>query len=169
LPAGAEIGLRVHYKKTWQFEGQAISDRSTVGLYFASERDPRELLKLPIASPAGSGKQGDTLTFSRTIDNDVQVLALRPEQLPPNITVQVQAVRPDGSQVPMIRLNTRPDWSRRYWLEEPISLPRGSRIEVAANLANPDLLSEAFGGIAPDHTPEPPGPIEVVVNVARAK
>lgn len=37
LPAGAEIVVRVHYKKTWKYEGTAMTDRSIVGLYF---RDP---------------------------------------------------------------------------------------------------------------------------------
>jgi hypothetical protein len=39
LPAGAELVLRVHYKKTWKDEGQAMTDRSTIGLYFASGRE----------------------------------------------------------------------------------------------------------------------------------
>jgi mono/diheme cytochrome c family protein len=169
LPPGAELGLRIHYKKTWQFEGQAIADRSTIGLYFAPGNEAQELLTLPIALPAANAAgQNETLTFNRTIDTAVQALALRPEQLPPNITVQVQAARPDGSQVPMLRLNTRADWSRRYWLENPVPLPRGSRIEVVANLANPDLLSEAFGPLAPTRKVEP-GPIELVVNIVADK
>ena len=37
LPAGAEIVTRIHYKKTWKYEGQALTDRSSVGLYFAGK------------------------------------------------------------------------------------------------------------------------------------
>ena len=168
LPAGAELGVRIHYKKTWQFEGQAIADRSTIGLYFAPENGAQELLTVPVTSAASAVSRGQKVTFSRTIDSDMKVVALRPEQVPPNISVQVEAVRPDGSRAPMIRLNTRPDWSRRYWLENPIELPRGSRIEVVADLENPDLLSEAFGAISPSRTPPPGGPIEVVINVVPA-
>ena len=32
LPLGAQIGVRIHYKKTWQFEGKPVTDRSTIGL-----------------------------------------------------------------------------------------------------------------------------------------
>lgn len=39
LPAGAQLGLRVHYKKTWKYEGIAMTDRTAVGLYFA-DRQP---------------------------------------------------------------------------------------------------------------------------------
>jgi hypothetical protein len=137
LPAGAELGVRVHYKKTWQFEGKELKDKSTVGIYFGGA-DSQELLGVPLTSPAPSGR---TLTFAHTIGQDVQALGIRTDDLPPNITVQVRALLPDGSAAPMIRLNTRPDWARRYWFERPISLPRGSRIEVSANFDNPDLLS----------------------------
>ena len=42
LPPHAELTVRVHYKKTWQAEGQSPKDKSTVGLYFApSPRRPR--------------------------------------------------------------------------------------------------------------------------------
>jgi hypothetical protein len=168
LPAGAELGVRIHYKKTWQFEGQAIADRSTVGLYFARANDAQQVFTVPVTAPAGAVPQDRTVTFGQTIDGDMQVVALRPEQVPPDITVQVEAVRPDGSRAPLIRLNTRPDWSRRYWLETPIALPRGSRIEVVADFENPDILSEAFGAIAPSRTPPAPRPIELAVNVVTA-
>ena len=35
LEPGSELIARIHYKKTWKFEGKAMSDRSTVGFYFA--------------------------------------------------------------------------------------------------------------------------------------
>ncbi|OLD18317.1 MAG: hypothetical protein AUJ01_07710 [Acidobacteria bacterium 13_1_40CM_3_65_5] len=130
LPAGAELVVRIHYKKTWQFEGQPIADRSTVGVYFAPDKEAQELLAVPIVSPPPTTARDQILTFTRTIDEDVQALAMRPEDVPPNITLQMTAVLPDGSHAPMIKLNTRPDWARRYWFEKPIALPRGSRIEL---------------------------------------
>ena len=92
------------------------------------------------------------MTFTQTIDQDVQALAISPDQVPPNITLQMEAVRPDGSRAPIIRLNTRADWNRRYWFERPLALPRGSRIEVTATLRDPDLLSAAFA--APNSSKE---------------
>src|SRR5207302_2058971 len=107
LPAGSELNVRIHYKKTWQFERQAMADRSTVGVYFAPRQSPQELFTLPIASPATVAAKDRTLTFSRTIDQDLQALALSPDQVPANITLQVQAILPDGSRAPMIRSRTR--------------------------------------------------------------
>ena len=144
LPAGAEIGVRIHYKKTWQFEGKPLTDRSTIGVYFApSGQTAQELLSVPLDSPAAAGAD-QTVRFSRTLGEDVQALALSPDKVPGNISLQVEAIKPDGSRVPMIRLNTRADWDRRYWFEKPMTLPRGTRVEVTANLQDPDMLSAAF-------------------------
>jgi len=165
LPAGAQLGVRIHYKKTWQFEGKALSDRSTVGVYFAPAKDARELMMLPIDSPAGAGAQKQTTTFSRTLGEDVRAVALSPDNVPPNITLQVEAVRPDGSRTPMIRLNTRADWDRRYWFEKPLALARGTKIEVTANFEDPDLLSAAFAAPGTAAAPQRQGPMRLTLNV----
>jgi hypothetical protein len=160
LPAGAEVVARIHYKKTWQYEGKPMADRSTVGIYFAEAGAAQEITALTLTSPtqppagagpaksdgSDAGKDHQTMTFSRTLDEDVRALALSPDEVPDNITLQVEAVRPDGSRAPMIRLAGRPDWSRRYWFMQPLTLPRGTRIEVTANLEDPDLMAAAFGG-----------------------
>lgn len=164
LPAGAELGVRIHYKKTWQFEGKPLSDRSTVGIYFAPVQTAQQLLAIPIASekPPAAGSD-HTFTFAQTIDQDVQALALSADQVLPNITLQVEAIRPDGSHAPMIRLNTRADWDRRYWFERPIALPRGTRVQVTANLQDPDLMSAAFSSsTAP---PAATSPLRVMLSV----
>jgi hypothetical protein len=173
LPAGAQIGVRIHYKKTWQFEGKALTDRSTVGLYFAQAGNTQELLALPIDSataPAPANGADQTVRFSRTLAEDVQALALSPDKVPGNISLQVEAVKPDGSRVPMIRLNTRADWDRRYWFEKPMALPRGTRVEVTANLQDPDMLSAAFTS-TPNATAAPAraSSMHLTLNVVPAK
>jgi len=91
--------------------------------------------------------------------------------VPPNITLQVEAVRPDGSRAPMIRLNTRADWTRRYWFERPVALPRGTRIEVVATLRDPDLLSTAFAAptASPNANADRPSAVRLSLNVIPAQ
>jgi hypothetical protein len=48
------------------------------------------------------------------------------------VGLRVEAVRPDGSRVELIRFHPQPDWARRYWFAHPISLPRGTRLEAVA-------------------------------------
>lgn len=169
LPANAELTVRVHYKKTWQFEGKAMKDASTIGLYFAPENTARPLLVVPIAAPAGASPSNQKITFTQTIDQDVTALAVTPDQVAPNITVQAQAVLPGGQRTPIIRLNTRADWTRRYWFEKPIALPRGTKIEVVADLEDPDILSAAYGGALAPKPSTPPLPMRLSLNVVRAQ
>jgi hypothetical protein len=35
LAPASRLVVRIHYKKTWKYEGQPMTDRSTIGLYFA--------------------------------------------------------------------------------------------------------------------------------------
>src|SRR3989442_4567418 len=143
LPAHAELVLRIHYKKTWQYEGTAVSDRSQVGLYFARRPGDREVRTLALT---GTAPPGGPVTFSRALDREIEALALRADAGQPDVTLQIEAVRPNGSRIPMIRLTPRPDWQRRYWFERPLSLPRGSRIDVTTRQSGP-----ASAGAAPIH------------------
>ncbi len=130
MPAGADVVVRVHYRKTWITEGQEFMDQSRIGLYFA-EGDAAAIESIVIASPADD--TGQTISFSQAIDGDMQVLAILPEIEIEAKDVQVVAVTPDGSRVPMLFLR-EPDtaWPTRYWFDAPITLPRGTTIEVEA-------------------------------------
>jgi len=127
LPAEARLRLRIHYKKTWQDERVAKSDRSAVGLYFAD-------------APA-SGHELEEIVVERERDlaDSVTIAAIRPMLDQPYAIVDVHAQRPEGSRVPLLRLRApHPEWPRRYWLAHPMELPRGSRVEVTVTPAAPD-------------------------------
>ncbi len=132
LPAAARLTLRVHYKKTWKYEGTPMADRSTIGLYFADRPSLRPIRTLTMSSDAIPAAADETITFSRLLREDVQALALRPAINQPNVELQVEAVRPDGTRIPMLRLNNRADWVRRYWFDQPITLSKGTRLEASA-------------------------------------
>jgi hypothetical protein len=139
LPAGAEIGVRVHYKKTWEYERTAMTDRSSVRVYFAAGPAPElRALTLSVVAPDASAglPKPQRLSFSRTVDEDLQALALYPDSGLANVDLHLEAIRPDGSHIDLIRFRPQPGWARRYWFERPISLPRGSRIEAVATFAD---------------------------------
>jgi hypothetical protein len=141
-----------------------MTDRSTVGLYFASQSDAHEMLALPIMGAPAAAAADRTVTFSQPLSEDVDAIALVPEQVPANIVLSADAVLPNGTRTPIIKLNTRADWVRRYWFASPIALPRGTRINVVAKLDDPDLLSTAFAvGSAPK--PVPSAPIRLRLDV----
>lgn len=130
LPAGAELLVRIRYKKTWQYERKELRDRSTIGLYFARETSgPVRALAITgrmSSQSAAPGKQ----SFSQTIDENVHAVAVYPNEHPPNAGIVVTAVAPDGSRRELIAFHPRRDWARRYWFQEPIPLTRGTTLET---------------------------------------
>jgi hypothetical protein len=114
LPAGAELTVRVHYRKTWEYERKELNDRSAIGVYFAKE--PATVVRKIVA--------GSTIT------DDMRAIAIYPQSGLANTTVSVVAERPDGSRVELIAFHPRPDWARRYWFVEPIPLSRNTKVTV---------------------------------------
>src|SRR3954466_14727729 len=92
LPAGAELVARIRYKKTWSYEGKAMADRSTIGIYFAATSDASELTALPVADQTLQTAKGQTFTVTRTLDQDVRAYAIDPAQVPDDVSLQMDAV-----------------------------------------------------------------------------
>jgi len=137
LKPGANVRLRLFYKKPWQDEQQATSDQSSVGLYFTN------------APLSGSPIDSDTIektnagTASVTLEGSLaaasRVLAIRPQLDQGYESLEIVAVPAAGKRVPLLTLHAaRPEWPRRYWLVDPIELPAGTLIEVSGTPADPD-------------------------------
>jgi hypothetical protein len=139
LPAGAKLRLRIHYKKNWQDEQNAKTDRTTIGLYFTDEPvSGRSIEALAVDAPGAQGESIEPRKFSKRLTTASRVLALRPSLDQPYASVDVQALLPTGKHVPLLLMRApRPEWPRRYWLAEPIELPQGTTVEVTAVLAPP--------------------------------
>jgi hypothetical protein len=131
LPAAADLVVRVLYRKTWEYERQDMRDRSTVGIYFAQPPAvPVESLSL--APDAGAAATANRLVFRRSLVADARLIAIYPEAGVDGTKVKVVATRPDGTRTDLIAFRPRRGWERRYWFRDPIPLPRGTTIEVAA-------------------------------------
>jgi hypothetical protein len=152
LPPGAAVRVRVHYKKTWEYERQAMTDRSQVGLYFAAAPAGR-VSAVALAAPpdrAASANRDQTIAFSQVVARDMRALAIYPDAALENAAVRVEAVRPDGFREELIAFHPRAAWQRRYWFAAPILLPRGTRIDVRATFNDTAAL------LPPGATPVPP-------------
>lgn len=151
LPAGAELAVRVLYRKTWEFERKELRDRSTVGVYFANK--------------PGRAVQALSLTPGQpvTLAEDTIGLAIYPQSGLENANAQVTAVRPNGIRRELISLHPRPDWVRRYWFKDPIVLPRGTRLEVTTALDDEAVLPLS---VAPSASkPIDPSTLRLILNV----
>ncbi|MGH9389580.1 MAG: hypothetical protein ACRD1Z_08185, partial [Vicinamibacteria bacterium] len=144
LPAGASLLVRIQYKKTWLDEGKEIRDRSAVGLYF-SKGKAKPIESVVVEARGGGGVYA--------LSRDVEVLSLLPRVDAPLDSLRVEAILKDGTILPLMGLRSPdPAWPRTYRLEEPIVLPKGSRLRVTMTSLEEASLSAA-------HT--------LVVNVAR--
>jgi hypothetical protein len=136
LPAGAKLHVHIRYKKGWQDEQNAKSDRSTVGLYFTDEPlSGKDIQSFVVDAPAGEAPS----TFSGELATNGRVVALRPLVDQPYATMDITAVAGSGRRIPLLKLRgIRPEWPRRYWLADPIELPKGAKIEVTTKPGDPD-------------------------------
>jgi hypothetical protein len=133
LPAGASLLVRIHYKKTWLTEGKEIRDRSALALSFASKK----------AEPIESVLVVESGVYP--LSRDVEVVSMLPSIEAPVESLLAEAVLPDGTTRPLLRLLS-PDaaWPRTYRLEEPVLLPKGSRLRVTAA---PPLVAPAAAAL----------------------
>jgi hypothetical protein len=140
VPAGAALTLRLHYKKNWQDEQNAKTDRSTIGLYFTdAPLSGKSIETLAIEAPNGERDVREPRRFGRALPTAARVLALSPSVDQAYQSFVIDAVAPTGRKVPLLKLRAaQPQWYRRYWLQEPIELPAGTKIEVTAVPAPPD-------------------------------
>jgi hypothetical protein len=139
IPAGANLRLKIDYKKSWQDEQKSLADTSVVGLYFTEEPlSGKSIESVTIDGPKDEGLSART--FSGTLKTGGRVVALRPMLDTAYAIVEVTAVSASGRKVPLLKLrNARPEWPRRYWLADPVELPANTKIEVALQPGDPDI------------------------------
>ena len=137
---GEPLGVRIHYKKTWKFENKSAADRSTVGLYYLTTAAAREVRHLDL-SASGAIVEEDAQALA--------VVALRHAAVPGDADVRIEAVRPDGSRVPVAKFGARPGWDQRYWLARPLMLPKGTHLDVKTTGVDPAVLRLSLDIVRP--------------------
>jgi hypothetical protein len=154
IPPGADLVVRVRYRKTWEYENKALTDQSRIGLYLApASTSPVQAVVLSTGAP---------LTLSRAI----RAVAIYPDAALADAGVTVTATRPDGRRQELIAFHPRRGWARRYWFREPVSLPRGTSLSVRVTPDSPALLPPGF--LPPRAAaPSQGGKAHVTVNVVQ--
>jgi hypothetical protein len=136
LPAGARVLAQIRYHKT----GEAATDRSRVGLYFAKDPISKIVRAVTIDAPQTDvppNADNFRVKASYTITGPAEVTAIRPLLFPFAKSVEATAHRPDGSvEVLVWAKNYRFDWQPTFYLKKPVALPKGARVEVTAYLDN---------------------------------
>lgn len=145
MPAGSRIVVRIHYRGS----GEPAKDQSAVGLYFTTATPRKQVQEAAITNPGAiipAGAALHQLKAEFTTSADLEAVAIRPRAHPLIASLQATAYRPDGTEEVLIwARGYRFDWQPTYYFKQPISLPKGTRIEVIAyfdntegNADNPD-------------------------------
>lgn len=138
LNAGEEIVLQVRYRSA----DETATDRSRVALYFAKEATPKALRTeaiVPASATVPANAENHAVKASMIVAQPSEVVSIRPLLFPFAKSVEAKAVRPDGSiEILIVARDYRYDWQPAYFFKTPVSLPRGTRIEVTAYLDNSD-------------------------------
>ncbi len=116
--------IRIRYKKTWLEEGKEIRDRSEVALSFAAKAVPIESVVVGSSAVYSVPRDVEVLSVLPSIDAGVELASGRGHSPRRNHASAHPPSRP------------RPEWPRTYWLEEPVQLPKGSRLRVTKTPSN---------------------------------
>ena len=156
IPAGSSVNFQIHYSRT---TGKREVDATSVGLIFAKE-PPRQISRRIDLSnqmfliPAGDPEH--SVTECHTFDKDVLITSLTPHMHLRGKSMRIVADLPNGDKktllyVPAYSFN----WQITYRAEDPIFLPKGTRVEILAafdnspnNPTNPDPTKPVRWGSA---------------------
>jgi hypothetical protein len=153
IKAGSTLTFQMHYTPN----GTAGKDRTRVGLIFAKQPPASEIRTVGVMNtrfviPAGDANHQ---VMSRAeFTEDAKIWSFFPHMHVRGKSFEYRIVRPDGSSqillsVPKYDFN----WQGEYVLAEPVTVPKGTRLECTAffdnskaNVENPDPTKDVRWG-----------------------
>ena len=181
IPAGSRLVFQIHYTPN----GTPQSDLSSLGLIFIDPKDVKHQVGTDEATNRGlripPGEANYKVDAMHPFSRDMKLLALFPHMHLRGKAFRYTAIFPDGKEEILLDI-PRYDfaWQNAYQFEEPILMPRGSRLRCEAtfdnsteNLANPDPTKLVRWGDQTweemmigyfDATPAVPKPIAITVS-----
>lgn len=144
LEKGADVVLQVHYHSS----GKVEHDQDKLALYFA-KKPVKTLISgaavLTNAIDIPAGKADYSRDASLTLPCPVTVYGITPHMHYLGKSMDVKATAPDGSVVPLIKIDDWDfRWQSQYLYAAPIRLAKGTRLDLhavydnsSANVRNP--------------------------------
>lgn len=155
VPKGSRLVFEIHYVPN----GRELDDRSRVGLVFAQEKPKRRLILISpgrqdLAIEPNEPHHRDQFEF--TFPSPYRLLGLMGHMHLRGKAYSIDAIFPDGKRETLLRV-PRYDfyWQTFYWLKQPVTLPRGTRLVETGwwdnsvnNPNNPDPAAKVKQGPA---------------------
>ncbi|HET9804360.1 MAG TPA: cytochrome c [Candidatus Acidoferrum sp.] len=136
IKAGSDIIFQVHYTP----HGHATKDQSRLGIVFAKEPPRERVLTLSATNGTFKIPPGDPnyrVDSSFEVGADVKLSGLHPHMHGRGKDFLYRVVYPSGESKILLSV-PHYDWHWQNWytLEEPIDLPKGSKIDCTAHFDN---------------------------------
>ena len=148
IPAGAIIGLQLHYVTT----GKETSDRTSVGFVFAKEKIQKQIRHFQchnrrFAIPPGANHH--EVKAAKTFQQDATGIGMYCHMHLRGKDMTFQATFPDGRRETLLSVpNYNFEWQSSYrWPAGKVKFPRGTRIDCVAHFDN-----SAFNPFNPNAT-----------------
>jgi hypothetical protein len=156
LPAGSVLVFEIHYTTN----GTAVRDRTRLALRFTSKPPTEEVRSLSVSNAEfviPAGEPNHRLTVRASFDEAVRLVSITPHAHRRGKSFEYRLAYEDGRTETILtvpRYNWL--WEVSYRFAEPIVVPPGAALEIAAsydnssaNKANPDPKSEVRSGWDP--------------------
>jgi hypothetical protein len=141
LPKGSDVLLQMHFHLT----GKAETERSTIGIYFAKQAPDRPIqnVQLPALFGVGAGidipagEKHFVIEDSLTLPVDVRAYLATAHAHYLAKEMKATATLPNGTVQPLLWIKDWDfNWQDRYTYKDPVSLPKGTRIDVRITYDN---------------------------------
>lgn len=153
VPKGTELIFQIHYTTS----GEATSDRSRVGMIFADGPPEREVLVGSFLNPyfeIPAGEANHRVDTLIEFEQDIEIYGLMPHTHLRGKRWEYHMQYPDGRRESVLSVPAYDfNWQTLYEFEEPLSVPKGARLEATAwydnslaNKSNPDPTSDVRWG-----------------------
>lgn len=136
LPKGADIVLQVHYHKS----GKPETDLTKIGLHFAKWPVDKRIRNLMVINPLLRIPPGDSnvmISAEKPVNKDITILSVTPHMHLLGKEMKLTAKLPDGTDKKLVNVTDWDfNWQTIYGFKEPIKLPAGSQVDLAARYDN---------------------------------
>jgi hypothetical protein len=144
VPAGSDLVFQMHYTTN----GEAASDQTRVGLFFAKHPPEKRVITLQLNNHAliiPPGADDFRVEVQGTLPNGAILLSFFPHMHLRGKRFEYDIVHDDGSVETLLRVNYHFHWQLSYKLAEPRELKAGTKLRAVAwydnsrnNPHNPD-------------------------------
>jgi hypothetical protein len=140
LHANTDLILNVHYAPS----ASEQYDQSKITLYFAKEKVEEEIKTLAITEKHISNQPfflrantRPTFYVNYKVTEDMRLVSLLPHMHFLGKSFKAFAKTPDGEAIPLIKIDSWDfNWQSTYLFEEPLFIPKGSKILIVADYDN---------------------------------